>query len=81
MTSVSLVLAGLGGSGGAASTGGNRMTCPTCAGRRLVEIGVTLQGKSVTLHSCSRCDNRWWDDEDGDVIRLDEVIDLATVRR
>ncbi len=57
------------------------MTCPKCSARQLVEIGVTLQGKDVTLHSCSRCDSRWWDDERGEVIQLDEVIDLATVRR
>lgn len=57
------------------------MACPKCSARRLVEIGVTLAGKNVTLHSCSRCDNRWWDDERGEVIRIDEVLDLATVRR
>jgi hypothetical protein len=57
------------------------MACPKCSARHLVEIGVTLQGKNVTLHSCSRCDSRWWDDERGDVIDLDEVIDLASVRR
>lgn len=57
------------------------MGCPTCSARQLVEIGVTLQGKNVTLHSCSKCDRRWWDDERGDVIDLDEVIDLASVRR
>jgi hypothetical protein len=57
------------------------MACPKCSARQLVEIGVTLQGKNVTLHSCSRCDSRWWDDERGEVIDLDEVIDLATVRR
>ena len=57
------------------------MTCPKCAARQLVEIGVTLQGRNVTLHSCSRCDSRWWDDDRGEVIALDEVIDLATVRR
>jgi transposase-like protein len=57
------------------------MGCPKCSARHLVEIGVTLQGRSVTLHSCSRCDSRWWDDERGAVIDLDQVIDLATVRR
>ncbi len=56
------------------------MACPTCSARHIVEIGLTLQGKNVTLHSCSRCDNRWWDDESG-TIELDEVLDLATVRR
>lgn len=57
------------------------MACPTCSARHLVEIGVTVAGRNMTLHSCSRCDNRWWDDDQGDVIDLDEVIDLATVRR
>jgi hypothetical protein len=57
------------------------VVCPKCSARQLVEIGVTLAGKTVTLHSCSRCSNRWWDDEEGEVVKLDEVIDLATVRR
>ena len=57
------------------------MGCPKCSARQLVEIGVTLQGKNVTLHSCSKCDNRWWDDERGDVIDLNGVIDLASARR
>jgi len=57
------------------------MTCPKCSARRLVEIDVNLQGRNVTLHSCSRCDSRWWDDEGGDRIHLDRVLELATVRR
>lgn len=57
------------------------MPCPRCRARHTVEISVTLSGRGVTLHSCSACDTRWWDDEAGDVINLDDVIDLATVRR
>ncbi len=57
------------------------MPCPKCQARHLVEIGVTVAGKNVTLHSCSRCANRWWDDEEGEPVPLDQVIDLATVRR
>lgn len=57
------------------------MTCPKCSARQLVEIDVNLQGRNVTLHSCSRCDSRWWDDEGGDRIHLDRVLELATVRR
>jgi len=57
------------------------MSCPKCSARQLVEIGVNVAGRAVTLHSCSHCDSRWWDDERGEVIQLDEVIDLATVRR
>jgi DNA-directed RNA polymerase subunit RPC12/RpoP len=57
------------------------MACPTCSARQLVEIDVNLAGRNMTLHSCSRCDSRWWDDERGEVVELDQVIDLATVRR
>ena len=56
------------------------MSCPKCGARRLVEIQVKLSGREVTLHSCSKCDTRWWDEE-GEVIDVSEVIDLATVRR
>lgn len=57
------------------------MSCPVCRAHRLVEIGVNLSGRNVTLHSCSACDTRWWDDETGDVIELTDVIEIATVRR
>lgn len=57
------------------------MACSTCRARQLVEIAVNVNGRQVTLHSCSRCDTRWWDDESGDVVELRDVIDLATVRR
>ena len=57
------------------------MSCPKCSVRRTVAIAVSLSGRTVTLHSCSNCDTRWWDDEDGSVINLREVIDMATVRR
>ena len=57
------------------------MACPKCRVRRTVEIAVSLAGRMVTLHSCSNCDTRWWDDEEGSVINLRDVIDMATVRR
>ena len=57
------------------------MSCPKCRVRHTVQIAVSLSGRTVTLHSCSNCDTRWWDGEDGEAINLDEVIDLATVRR
>jgi len=56
------------------------MDCPKCRAQRLVEIAVKIAGRTVTLHSCSKCDTRWWDDE-GAVIDLPDVLDLATVRR
>lgn len=56
------------------------MVCPNCRTAMLVEIGVTLQERQVTMHACSRCDTRWWDC-DGRIVGLDNVLDLATVRR
>jgi hypothetical protein len=46
----------------------------------LVEIGLTLKERSVTMHSCSRCDTRWWD-TDGKHVGLHNVLELATVVR
>lgn len=57
------------------------MKCSVCRARQLVEIAMNVNGRQVTLHSCSHCDTRWWDDESGDQVELRELIDLATVRR
>jgi hypothetical protein len=43
----------------------------------MVEIGVTLKERQVVMHSCSRCDTRWWDSE-GELLPLANVLDLAT---
>jgi Zn-finger nucleic acid-binding protein len=56
------------------------MACPSCSARQLVEIALRLQDSQVTLHSCSRCDTRWWD-QDGEQVLVDHVLQLATVRR
>lgn len=56
------------------------MSCPTCKTPRVLAIGVHLGEKSVVLHSCSTCENRWWVDG-GEVIELSDVLELATVRR
>ena len=56
------------------------MTCPNCRNARLVQIGLTLKERNVTMHSCSRCDTRWWD-SDGELVALTNVLELATVRR
>jgi hypothetical protein len=45
-----------------------------------VEIGLTLKERNVTMHSCSRCDTRWWD-TDGTQFGLPNVLELATVAR
>lgn len=56
------------------------MLCPTCNARRVLAIGVHLGDTDVVLHSCSVCENRWWE-ENGQVIQLTDVLELATVRR
>ena len=56
------------------------MTCPRCRGGRLVVIDLVLQGEDVRLHSCSNCDTRWWE-RNGEQLALDNVLELATVRK
>jgi len=56
------------------------MVCPVCRSARMVEIGVTLQEAKVTMHSCSKCETRWWE-SDGERVDLDGVFTLAAPRR
>jgi hypothetical protein len=55
------------------------MACPVCRASKLVEIGINLGDNRVTLHSCSRCDTRWWD-RDGDKVAVNGVLHLAAQR-
>ena len=55
------------------------MACPVCRAARIVEIGLTLKGTKVTMHSCSKCETRWWD-TDGEKVNLHKVFDLASPR-
>ena len=56
------------------------MTCPRCTHGRLVEIGLNVGERRVTMRSCSQCDTRWWD-SDGQGIALDGLLELAAARR
>ena len=53
------------------------MKCPMCKRSHLVEIEVMLGDQRVTMHSCSRCDSRWWD-KDGERVELPRVTELAS---
>ena len=53
------------------------MSCPTCRVTDVTEISLTLKGSSVTMHSCTRCETRWWD-QDGQQVALGQVLHLAT---
>lgn len=37
------------------------MECPVCL-RNMVVISLSLADGPLTLHACSRCETRWWDD-------------------
>lgn len=52
------------------------MACPTCRMGHLVEIELTLRERRVTLHCCSRCETKWWD-QDGEQVAVSRVLDLA----
>jgi hypothetical protein len=56
------------------------VNCPFCRGARLVLIDIAIAGDHVRLHSCSRCDRRWWE-RNGERIALGEVLDLAASTR
>jgi hypothetical protein len=52
------------------------MTCPTCRSTTLVEIGLHVHDQLVTMHSCSTCENRWWD-RGGERVSLPSVLELV----
>jgi len=55
------------------------MTCPGCRSGGVVEIGMQLEEKLVTMHSCSGCEARWWD-SDGEVVGLRSVLNMVPRR-
>ena len=56
------------------------MSCPTCRNGNLVHIGLEISSSMVTMHSCSVCETRWWD-QDGQVIGLGNVLGLVPQRK
>ena len=52
------------------------MTCPLCNIANLVTIAMTVNQRQLTLHSCSRCETRWWK-ADGDQVGLTDVLHAA----
>jgi Zn-finger nucleic acid-binding protein len=55
------------------------MRCPTCRVAEMIEIRVELRGSNVTMHSCSHCETRWWDEE-GERVALHHVLRMADPR-
>jgi transcriptional regulator NrdR family protein len=52
------------------------MKCPRCRTHELVVIDMVIGGEPVRLRSCSTCDARWWETEDG-ALPLSSVLALA----
>ena len=52
------------------------MTCPLCNIANLVTIAMTVNQRQLTLHSCSRCETRWWK-SDGGQVGLTDVLQAA----
>lgn len=52
------------------------MSCPTCRVVDVTEITLELGGRRVTMHSCRRCEARWWDEE-GTRVALRHVLTLV----
>jgi hypothetical protein len=44
-----------------------------------VEIGLRVHDEQVTLHSCSACENRWWD-RGGERVTLPSVLELVAAK-
>lgn len=55
------------------------MRCPSCRTTTLVEISLRLDGRQVTMRSCSLCELRWWE-RDGERMALPSVLELVSSR-
>jgi Zn-finger nucleic acid-binding protein len=56
------------------------MICPICNIANLVTINMAVNERNLTLHSCGRCETRWWDC-DGEHVALKSVLDTAKARK
>jgi hypothetical protein len=50
--------------------------CTGCAQRSLITIRMRIGGRDLVFHGCTRCEIHTWEEE-GDVVSLDEVLELA----
>ncbi len=61
--------------------------CPNCSEDSIVKIQLTLHhGDAVDFQSCPRCEHKWWkspngNDSAGALLNLNQVLNLATVRK
>ena len=55
--------------------------CTGCANATLITIRMRIAGREIVFHRCARCESNTWDTADGDVLTLDEVLELARTSR
>jgi DNA polymerase III alpha subunit (gram-positive type) len=56
------------------------MRCPLCKVANLVSISMTVSDRQLTMHSCSRCETKWWD-ADGENVGLATVLGFTAETR
>jgi hypothetical protein len=57
------------------------LACTGCAqDGPVITIRMRIAGHEVTFHRCNRCESNTWE-EDGGVLSLDEVLELARASR
>jgi hypothetical protein len=54
--------------------------CTGCAKGALITIRMRISGHEIVFRRCARCESNTWE-EDGDVLTLHEVLDLARASR
>ena len=54
--------------------------CTGCAQTNFIVIRMRIGGRDIVFHRCTKCESNTWEEEGG-VLRLDEVLDLARASR
>jgi hypothetical protein len=56
------------------------LTCTGCAKLAQITIRMRIAGRDIVFHRCAKCESNTWEG-DGDVLSLDEVLELARASR
>ena len=56
------------------------LACTGCAKLAQITIRMRIAGREIVFHRCARCESNTWKDG-GDVLSLDEVLELARASR
>jgi len=57
------------------------LRCTGCANSALITIRMRIAGREIVFHRCGRCESNTWEASEGDVLSLDEVLELARAAR